>query len=74
MAGKEKGKKKKPISPYVRMDRKFKEVLVRLIGILMRRKGIQKVEADYILEPLKMEAELSAPGMSFFNEKGKRIN
>lgn len=71
---KEEQKKEKPVGPYVRMDTKFKEVFVRLVGILMRRKGLLKSEADYVLEPLGEEAGMSGIGITFFNEKGKRIS
>jgi len=63
----------KPISPYVRMDRKFKETFVRLIGMMMQRHLLTQQDADYILEPLGEKAQHAYPGMAIFDKKGERI-
>jgi len=65
--------KKKPISPYTRLDRKYKETIVRLVGMLIQRHLMPSAEADYILEPLGEKAGRAYPGMAFFDEKGKRL-
>lgn len=65
--------KKKPISPYTRMDRKYKEAIIRLVGILMQRKLLPQIDANYILEPLGEKAGIAYPGMAFFDEEGRRI-
>jgi len=66
-------KNRKIITPYTRMDRKFKETIVRLVGMLMQRHLMPGAEANYILEPLGEKAGRAYPGMAFFDEEGKRI-
>ena len=66
--------KKKIISPYTRMDRKFKETICRLVGILVQRHSLPKSDADYILQPLGVKAGKATSGMTIFNEEGKRID
>ncbi len=66
-------KKKKTISPYTRLDRKYKEAIIRFVGMMMRRHQLTSEGANYILEPLGEKAKLAFPGMAFFDEKGKRL-
>lgn len=66
--------KKRPISPYTRLDRKYKETLVRLVGILRQRHSLSPVDSDYILEPLGEKAGRAHPGVTFFDAEGKRIS
>jgi hypothetical protein len=66
--------KKKPISPYTRLDRKYKETITRLIGMMIQRHQMPKADADYILEPLGEKAAAAYTGMVFYDEEGNRAS
>jgi len=66
-------KRKQTISPYTQMDRKYKETITRLVGMLIQRHLMPTADADYILEPLGEKATTAYPGMVFYNERGERI-
>ena len=60
-------KEKDPFIPY-------KEMILRLIGMLQQRHLLTSQDAEYILESLGEKPQKAYFGMRFFNEKGERIS
>ena len=70
MSGKDEKKVKIEKDPFL----PYKEMLIRLVGMLQQRHLLTGQDAEYILEPLGEKPQRAYPGMVFFNEKGERID